>query len=137
MACQAFVWNDDGALLFGPIKQIISVKYLSKYSSFHSRASMWKRRLQSGVHFALVSLPYWWVGRHTAFVWAENRVQSLPTDSHVNLGTISRRVYESIIQILRKFSCVIRILRIQLGHKFAHVTTAELSWHVQNWELII
>ena len=25
---------------------------------------------------------------------------------------------------------------IQSGHNFAHVTTAELSWHVQNCDLI-
>ena len=28
------------------------------------------------------------------------------------------------------------MLMIQSGHKFAHVTTAQLSWHVQNWDLI-
>ena len=27
---------------------------------------------------------------------------------------------------------VIIVLMTQRGHKFAHVTTAELSWHVQN-----
>ena len=31
---------------------------------------------------------------------------------------------------------VIFLLTIQSGHKFAHVTTAQLSWHVQNCELI-
>ena len=24
---------------------------------------------------------------------------------------------------------------IQLGHNFAYVTTAQLSWHVQKWDL--
>ena len=28
------------------------------------------------------------------------------------------------------------ILMIQSGHKFAHVTTAQLSWHVQNCDLV-
>ena len=31
---------------------------------------------------------------------------------------------------------VLMILAIQPGHKFAHVTAAQLSWHVQNWDLI-
>ena len=31
---------------------------------------------------------------------------------------------------------VLMILMIQWGHKFAHVTTAQLSWHVQNYDLI-
>ena len=30
----------------------------------------------------------------------------------------------------------ITILIIQSGYKFAHVTTAQLSWHVQNCDLI-
>ena len=31
---------------------------------------------------------------------------------------------------------VIMILIIQSGHNFAHVTTAQLLWHVQNCDLI-
>ena len=31
---------------------------------------------------------------------------------------------------------IIMILRMQSGHKFAHVMTAQLSWHVQNCDLI-
>ena len=38
-------------------------------------------------------------------------------------------VYEIKIEI--SFA-IILILMIQSGHNFAHVMTAELSWHVQN-----
>ena len=54
-----------------------------------------------------------------------------------NMGHISQTVHELIIQNLRKFICstfVIAIIRP--GHIFAHVTTAVLSWHVQNCDLI-
>ena len=38
--------------------------------------------------------------------------------------------------IVKMFLVVFNILIIQSGHKFAHVTTARLSWHVANCELM-
>ena len=59
---------------------------------------------------------------------------SLPLDSH---PPISQRVYELKLQIFQKIVLtVIIILAIQSGHTFEHVMTAQLSWHVQNCDLI-
>ena len=56
--------------------------------------------------------------------------------------TISQRVYELIIQILWRKKVLSRSLlkknkiNNRSGHTFAHAMTAELSWHVQNYDLI-
>ena len=52
--------------------------------------------------------------------------------------------YEVMIQILwghdsnlvKMHFTLILLLRIKSGHDFAHATTAELSWHVQNYDLV-
>ena len=44
--------------------------------------------------------------------------------------------FELITQIFQKFSSLILILMIRSGRNFAHATTAELSRHVQNCDLI-
>ena len=49
------------------------------------------------------------------------------------LGTISEMVDELVIEIL-KFILAIFIVMTQSDPKFAHVTTAKLLWHVQNWD---
>ena len=49
-----------------------------------------------------------------------------------DLGPISQSIHELIIQILEK--CMLLLMNISLIHrglKFAHVTTAQLSCHVQ------
>ena len=52
-------------------------------------------------------------------------------------GTISYGLYELIIQIFWKVSLLwYPILMIQSNYKFAHVMTAQLSWHVQNCDQI-
>ena len=51
-------------------------------------------------------------------------------------GPFSLRVYELMTEISWKYFCVILFLMIQSGHDFAHAMTAELSWHVQNCNLI-
>ena len=38
--------------------------------------------------------------------------------------------------LLKNLIAVIIIVMTGSGHKFAHVTTAQLSWHVQNYGLI-
>ena len=46
-------------------------------------------------------------------------------------GLYKARIYEIMIQILLKVCAVpMRNMLIQSGDNFAHVTTAELSWHV-------
>ena len=53
------------------------------------------------------------------------------------LGPMSQRAYEIRIENLVKFIIAfILILIMQSGHKFAHVTTAQLPWHVQKCDLI-
>ena len=46
------------------------------------------------------------------------------------------RFFELIIQILSYWCCAYLKTIIRSGHNFALVTTAELSWHVQNCDLI-
>ena len=65
--------------------------------------------------------------------WSLLSLSLVPRALH---GPIKQRFYELINEILWKFSAAIVIVMIQLGHKFAHVTTAKLSWHVQNCDLI-
>ena len=50
-------------------------------------------------------------------------------------GTISNNVYWLIIQIFKKNVLLLQKIMIRSGHNFAHVTTAKLSWHVQNCDL--
>ena len=46
-------------------------------------------------------------------------------------------VYHLLIEIVQKiFLAVIYLLIIQSGHKFAHNTTAQLSWQVHNFDVI-
>ena len=47
------------------------------------------------------------------------------------LGPVSQRVDELMMQMLWKNLAVKCRIDYQSGHNFAHVTTAELSWHVQ------
>ena len=47
-----------------------------------------------------------------------------------------RTVKELIIQIVKNMCCSYINIMIKLSHNFTHGTTAELAWHVQNWELI-
>ena len=47
------------------------------------------------------------------------------------LGPVSQRVGELMMQMLWKNLAVKCRINYQSGHNFAHVTTAELSWHVQ------
>ena len=52
-------------------------------------------------------------------------------------GSILHKAYELInLNLMKILSDVIIILMVQSAHNFAHVTTAELSWHVQNCDLI-
>ena len=53
------------------------------------------------------------------------------------MGPIPQRVYEFIIEMLWKLFRSNFKLMIKSGHNFAHAMTAELSWHVQNSDLII
>ena len=52
-----------------------------------------------------------------------------------SLGAASQRVNELLIEISWKFSVLIMILMVWSGHKFAQVTTPQLSWHVQSCDL--
>ena len=64
--------------------------------------------------------------------------ECLPVCSYHSVqGHVSWMIDELIIEILWKlFLLLTLILMIQSGHKLAHVTTAELSWHVQNCDII-
>ena len=54
-----------------------------------------------------------------------------------NLGPISPIIYELMIQNLYKIlHANMKYIMITWGHNFAHATTAELSRHVQNCDLI-
>ena len=54
------------------------------------------------------------------------------------LGSISHRFHELIIEIMWNILLIASLItKIQSGHKFAHATTAQLSWHVQNCDLIL
>ena len=56
---------------------------------------------------------------------------------HMHLRHVSRMGYDLMIEILWKIIFVlIIVLMIQTGRKFAHVMTAQLSWHVQICDLI-
>ena len=53
------------------------------------------------------------------------------------LSLISLTIHEVIIQISPKYSVIFTWwIIIQAGHNFAHATTAKLSWHVQNCDMI-
>ena len=52
------------------------------------------------------------------------------------LRPVSQRMYMLIIQILGKIWLAPRWKIIRRGHNLAHAMTAELSWHVQNCNLI-
>ena len=56
--------------------------------------------------------------RGSTSIHSSNNLQSL----HWNLGKI--------------IFAITTILMIQSGHNFAHVTTAQLSWHLQHWDQI-
>ena len=54
-----------------------------------------------------------------------------------SVATHFTKVYVLRIEISWKFHFVLIVIQmIKSSHKFAHVTTAELSWHVQNCVLI-
>ena len=55
---------------------------------------------------------------------------SLPLEPRACFTNISRSENVSFIKLLLTFTGKIRI---HLIHNFAHVTSAELSWHVQNY----
>ena len=61
-----------------------------------------------------------------------------PVNNMNYLGPISQMVYELRTQILWKFVVAFawKII-IRSGHNFAHATTAELLWHVQNCDRIV
>ena len=54
------------------------------------------------------------------------------------LGLISLSIYKLIIKILQSiWKAFTRKMINNSGHNFAHATTAQLSWHVQNHDLIV
>ena len=85
-----------------------------------------------------------------SLMWARPKIMTFTEASDLCLsfrcrclgpGSISLRVYELIIIIMiiiiiiNTWSSYMKIL-IQSSHNFAHVTTAQLLWHVQNRGLI-
>ena len=54
---------------------------------------------------------------------------------HQDMGLISQTIYE--FQIVQKIHIAsMSKIDIQSCHNFAHATTAQLSWHVQNSDMI-
>ena len=51
-------------------------------------------------------------------------------------GQLHKRVLSSSLNLVKIDIAVIIILMIKSDHNFVHVTTAELSWRVQNCDLI-
>ena len=84
--------------------------------------------------------PIWLVSKHIA----PSHYESLRATTHIylwvtyewQLASISQKVYKLIIQILKKKMSFSAITMIQSSLNFADVTTAQLSWHVQNCDLI-
>ena len=53
-----------------------------------------------------------------------------------DLGAISNHLWAHNSNLLKNFFALFCICMIQSGHKFAHVMTAELSWHVKIFDLV-
>ena len=86
--------------------------------------SQWEK-----IHYADNVLSHWLrLLRHTCI--CSKDMGPAPPWWHVTDGIISLKVYELMIFAL------ILVLMNQSSHNFAHVTTAELSWHVQKCDLI-
>ena len=82
-----------------------------------------------------VMTPVWGVGRPTANNAAIGFITNMDNTTRDH-GTIPQIFYKLKIEILKTFYAWILILIIQSGPNFAHAMTAELSWHVQNWNLM-
>ena len=73
--------------------------------------------------------------KQTVFIFRV--IYCTPIGRLYDLRRISQSVYMCIFQFFWEFHLFyFCILIIQLGHKFAHATTARLSWHVQSCGLI-
>ena len=63
----------------------------------------------------------------------------LETHGYISEGTgndFTKGLWVHELNLMKIIIAVIMMLVIQLDHKFAHVTTAVLSWHMQNCDLI-
>ena len=64
-------------------------------------------------------------------------INNIHIEGYRKLESFSRGLRAYFLKLLRKFSLLwSMILMIQAGHKLAHITTAQLSWHVQNCDQI-
>ena len=103
--------------------------FLDSVSQYeHRSTSIWGPTYLATRHEERESLLAWWDTLWKYAVWSARTCMAR--------GPISQRVYELLIEILGKCFFLISIPLILSCHDFAYVTTAELSWHLQNCDLV-
>ena len=77
-----------------------------------------------------------WLSLMAAELWLLMTLQALPIGTSNTGRDFTKSLWAHECNLVKVCFGVIMITLVQSGHKFAHVMTAQLSWHVQNYDLI-